>query len=99
MKKLPVKKERNEEEIPNEPVKYDHRSISGDEIEEPEVPVQETLPIQGSVKWEKPRSSASVTNKPDRWDNNVMFSKIEQDSVTEEASLPSVIEIPTTKAM
>ena len=47
MKKLPVKNERNEEEIPNQPVQYDHPSTSGDETEETEIPVLETLPIQG----------------------------------------------------
>ena len=51
-KKLPVKNERNEEEIQSPPVQNDHTSTCGDESEEPETPVQETLPIEGSVKWE-----------------------------------------------
>ena len=51
-KKLPVKNERNEEEIQSPPVQNDHSSTCGDETEEPETPVQETLPIEGSVKWE-----------------------------------------------
>ena len=55
-------------------------------------------PIKGSIKWEKSRSSARVTKKPDRWGNNIMISKIEPESaVEEEESLPSVIEIPNPK--
>ena len=53
-----------------------------------------SLPIKGSIKWEKPRTSARVTKKPDRWGNNIMRSKIEKESQPEEEeSLPSVIEI------
>ena len=51
------------------------------------------LPIKGSIKWEKPRTSARVTKNPDRWGNNIMISKIEKESQPEEESLPSVIEI------
>ena len=52
------------------------------------------LPIKGSIKWEKPRTSARVTKKPNRWGNNIMISKIEKEShPEEEESLPSVIEI------
>ena len=47
------------------------------------------MPIKGSIKWEKPRMSARVTKKPDRWGNNIMISKVEQESTAEEESLPA----------
>ena len=50
------------------------------------------MPIRGSIKWEKSRTSARVTKKPDRWGNNIMVSKIdkiEQESLPEEASPPA----------
>ena len=53
MQNLPVKIERNEEEISNQPAQNDHPSTSEDETEEPETPVRETLPIQGSIMLEK----------------------------------------------
>ena len=48
---------------------------SGDDEEEPtgtsknEESTQ--LPMKGSIKWEKPRTSARVTKKSDRWGNNL----------------------------
>ena len=95
----PIKIERNEEEIPNQPAQIDHSSTGEDQTGEQEMAEQETLPINGSIKRGKPRSSTRVTKKPDRWGNNVMITKVEQESVIEEASEPSVIEIPAPKAM
>ena len=51
------------------------------------------LPISGTVKWEKARSSARVSKKPERWGHNVMVTKIEATSSAEEESLPRVFEI------
>ena len=75
------------------------------EQEEPEPEIIQTEPnavegkalIQGPKKWEKQNSnkarcSAGVTKKDDRWGNNVMISKIEQESNAD--SFPSVFVIP-----
>ena len=40
---------------------------------------QSRIPAKESVKWEK-CCSERVTKKPDRWENNVMISKIESES-------------------
>ena len=56
---------------------------SEDEIESAEKSTLESTPIQGTVKWEKPRTSSRVTKQPDRWGNNVMIAKIEPDSANE----------------
>ena len=53
----------------------------------------QTLPISGTVKWEKARNSARISKEPDRWGHNEMVSKIEAASSVEEESLPSVFEI------
>ena len=50
----PIKIERNEEQIPNQPAQIDHPSTSENETEEHEMAEQETLPINGSIKWENP---------------------------------------------
>ena len=57
------------------------------------------MPIRGSIKFEKTRTSVIATKTPDPWGNNIMISKIEQKSLPEEASLPSVIEIPNPNPM
>ena len=57
------------------------------------------MPIKGLVKWEKSRASPRVTKKPYRWGHNIMISKIEQESLPEEASLPRVIDIPNPRPM
>ena len=36
------------------------------------------LPIRGSIKLEKPRTSARVTKKPDRWGNKKWFQKLKK---------------------
>ena len=51
------------------------------------------VPVSGTVKWEKARSSSRVSKKPDRWGHNIMVTKIETTSSAEEESLPSVFEI------
>ena len=58
------------------------------------------IPVKSTVKWEKERNSAErartstrVTKKPDRLGNNIMVTKIEEASSSENESLPSVFEI------
>ena len=71
------------EEIESNPQTDEKRDEEEAQIEELicELP---KLPVKGTVKWEK----------PDRWENNVMITKIEQDSHDdEEESLPIVFEI------
>ena len=93
----PVKKEQDNEESLTHMDQEKQTASSEDEIESAEKSTLESTPIQGTVKWEKSRTSSRVTKKPDRWGNNVMISKIEPDSVNEEESLPSVMEIPNPK--
>ena len=91
-----------QEENPAEETIEQPETTSNDKEEEEQLQSDTTdettnWPIKGSIKWEKSRSSARVTKKPDRWGNNIMISKIEPESAVEEESLPSVIEIPNPK--
>ena len=97
--------ENNEEEeaILEQPtIKNDTNSSVNNEEKQPiaqETEENQNLPITGTVKWEKARSSQRVSKKPDRWGHNKMVTKIEAMSSAEEESLPSVFEIqkPNTK--
>ena len=93
----PVKEEQDNEESLTHRNQEEQTANSEDEIESAEKSTLESTPIQGTVKWEKSRTSSRVTKKPDRWGNNVMIAKIEPDSANEEESLPSVMEIPNLK--
>ena len=93
----PVKEEQDKEEILMHMDQEEQPASSEDEIESAETSILESTPIQGTVKWEKSRTSSRVTKKPDRWGNNVMISRIEPESANEEESLPSVMEIPNPK--
>ena len=95
----PVKEEQDNEERMTHRDQEEQTATanSGDETESAEKSTLESTPIQGTVKWEKSRTSSRVTKKPDRWGNNVMIAKIEPDSANEEESLPSVMEIPNPK--
>ena len=91
-----------QEENPAEETIEQPETTSNDKEEEEQLQSDTTdettnWPIKGSIKWEKSRSSARVTKKPDRWGNNIMISKIEPESSVKEESLPSVIEIPNPK--
>ena len=75
-----IKNEENPNEgIPEQQVQSEP-TISGDDSEPPEMGRKEEdstlMLIKESVKWEKPRSSARVTKKPDRRGNNIMMKKI-----------------------
>ena len=93
----PVKEEQDNEESLTHKDQEEQTANSEDEIESAEKSTLESTPIQGTVKWEKSRTSSRVTKKPDRWGNNVMIAKIEPDSANEEENLPSVMEIPNPK--
>ena len=95
----PVKEEQDNEESMTHRDQEEQTATanSEDEAESAEKSTLESTPIQGTVKWEKSRTSSRVTKKPDRWGNNVMIAKIEPDSANEEESLPSVMEIPNPK--
>ena len=86
-----------EEAIPEQPKRMNDTSNSVNNEEKQPI-AQETeenqkLPITGTVKWEKARSSQRVSKKPDRWCHNKIVTKIEATSSAEEESLPSVFEI------
>ena len=90
-------KETSNQGIPEQQAQPEHATSGGDgeSVEWGRSEEDSTMmPIKGSVKWQKPRSPVRVTKKPDRWGNNFEISRIEQEYLTEEASLPSVIEIP-----
>ena len=55
---------------------------------------EKKVPVKGQIKWEKvaQRSSTKTQKKPDWLGNNIMVTKIEQESSVGE-SLPSVNEI------
>ena len=93
----PVKEEQDNEESLTHRDQEEQTANSEDEIESAEKSTLESAPIQGTVKWEKSRTSSRVTKRPDRWGNNVMIAKIEPDSANEEENLPSVMEIPNPK--
>ena len=56
---------------------------------------EKKVPTKSQVKWEKKTltNSSSIPRKPDLLGNNVMVSKVEQESSVGE-SMPSVYEIP-----
>ena len=56
---------------------------------------EKKVPVKGQIKWEKvaQRSSTRTQKKPDWLGNNIMVTKIEQESSVGE-SLPSVYVIP-----
>ena len=37
----------------------------------------QSVPIRGTIKWEKKRISSRATKKPDRQGNNIVISKVE----------------------
>ena len=92
-----MKEEQDNEESLTHSDQEEQTANSEDEIESAEKSTLESTPIQGSVKWEKYRTSSRVTKKLDRWGNKVMIAKIGPDSANEEESLPSVMEIPNPK--
>ena len=63
-------------------------------MEEEEKNKEKKVPVKGQIKWEKvaQRSSTRTQKKPDSLGNNIMVTKIEQESSVGE-SLPSVYEI------
>ena len=96
------REENSTEETPEQQLQPGNSSSDNEEEEsiQPNNSEEATqMPIKGSIKWEKPRTSARVTKKPDRLGNNIMISKVEQESTAEEESLPSVIEIPNPKLL
>ena len=99
---MQIKEEENPNDEPLEKQVQPETTDSSEDDDSTEIRKNEEeihMPIRGSIKWEKSRTSARVTKKPDRWGNNIMISKIEQESPPEEASLPSVIEIPNPNPM
>ena len=54
---------------------------------------KESAPSQGTVKWEKTRTSAREKKQPDWLGLNIMVTKVEALSNEVEESLPSVFEI------
>ena len=89
------------ERIPEQPhMKNDTNSSVNNEEKQPisqEKEENQKLPITGTVKWEKARSSQRVPKKPDKWGHNIMVTKIEAMSSAEEESLPSLYEIQKPK--
>ena len=100
---IQIKREENStEETPEQQLQPGNSSSDNEEEESIQPNNSEgatQMPIKGSIKWEKPRTSARVTKKPDRCGNIIMISKVEQESTAEEESLPSVIEIPNPKLL
>ena len=85
--------EKNPEQLP---IKKDAKSSVNLEEQTTATQEKEEIPklrISGTVKWEKARSSARVSKKPDRCGHNVMVTKVEAASSVEEKSLPSKFEI------
>ena len=75
--------EGNEEPSSNETPEQPHESTYCTNVnndEGAEKTMIKSMPLQGELKWEKnPRVSPGTTTKPDRWGNDVMFTKVEKE--------------------